>query len=108
HGAVAPHRALVTAGETTQLEALTRPGEIVGGDPIFDLAHAVQPHHPEPFRQGVREGYDATGPIGRAEEARLARLGLLLRAADTLRRANPSELNALPGAIASELRQLGV
>ncbi len=108
HGAVAPHRALVTVGETTQLEALTRPGEIVGGDPIFDLAHAVQPHHPEPFRQGVREGYDAMGPIGRVEEARLARLGLLLRAADTLRRANPSEMNALPGAIAGELRQLGV
>ena len=43
HGAVEPARVLVTIGETTQVEALTRPGEIVGGDPLFDLAHALLP-----------------------------------------------------------------
>ncbi len=106
HGAVGPARALVTAGDTTQVEALTCPGEIVGGDPLFDLAHALLPRHPEPFRQGVREGYTANGPLTREQEERLQRLGLLLYTADTLWCSDASALAALPDILAAELRAL--
>jgi hypothetical protein len=106
HGAVGPSRALVTVGETTQVEALTRPGELVGGDPLFDLAHALLPGHPEPFRQGVREGYTALGPLAADQEARLLRLGLLLRVADTLSRADELAVAQLPEQVAGELRAL--
>jgi hypothetical protein len=106
HGAVSPARALVTVGDTTQVEALACPGEIVGGDPLFDLAHALLPRHPEPFRQGVREGYTARGPLAPEQEQRLRRLGLLLHAADTLWRGDEAELTALPDYIAGELQAL--
>ncbi len=107
HGAVAPSRALVTLGDTTQVEALTRPGELVGGDPLFDLASALLARHPEPFRQGLREGYTAIGPLDAAQEARLRRLGLLLLAADTLWRGDAQDITALPDRVAAELRALG-
>ncbi len=68
HGAVEPSRALVTVGESVQLEALTRPGEIVGGDPLFDLAHATLPRHPAAFQQGLLEGYSAAGPLAPEQE----------------------------------------
>jgi len=106
HGAVSPARALVTIGDTTQVEALTCPGDIVGGDPLFDLAHALLPRHPEPFRQGVREGYSANGPLTPEQEERLQRLGLLLQTADTLWCGEETALAALPDRVAVELRAL--
>jgi len=106
HGAVEPARALVTVGDTTQVEALTCPGDIVGGDPLFDLAHALLPRHPEPFRQGVREGYRANGSLAPEQEERLRRLGLLLYTADTLWCGDQPALAALPDTVAAELRAL--
>jgi hypothetical protein len=106
HGAVEPARALATTGDTTQLEALTRPGEIVGGDPLFDLAHGLLPRHPEPFRQGLLEGYTATGPLAPDQQDRLRRLRLLLLAADTLWRAEAGELAGLPDTVAGGLATL--
>lgn len=107
HGAVEPARALVTIGETTQVEALTRPGEVVGGDPLFDLAHALLPQHPEPFRQGVREGYTALGPLTVEQDGRLRRLALLLSTTTALCRGDTEELARLPDQVAAELRAIG-
>jgi aminoglycoside phosphotransferase (APT) family kinase protein len=106
HGAVEPARAIVTVGETVQLEALARPGELVGGDPMFDLAHGLLPRHPAPFRQGLLESYTAAGPLAPAQEERLRRLGLLLLVADTLWRAEPAALARLPDEVADGLREL--
>lgn len=107
HGAVEPARALVTVGEAAQVEALTRPGDMVGGDPLFDLAHALLPRHPAAFRQGLREGYTAIGPLALEQEHRLRRLGLLLLVCDALRGDDAAALAALPCAVAAELRELG-
>jgi aminoglycoside phosphotransferase (APT) family kinase protein len=106
HGAVEPARALVTVGETVQLEALTRPGEIVGGDPLFDLALATLPRHPTAFRQGLLEGYSAAGPLAPEQEAQLRRLALLLHVADTLWRGDAGEIIQLPNIVADTLRTL--
>jgi hypothetical protein len=106
HGAVEPARMIVTVGDTMQLEALTRPGELVGGDPLFDLAHGLLPRHPATFRQGIFEGYSASGPLDAEQEARLRRLSLLLLAADTLQQADAAALARLSDEIAAGLREL--
>jgi hypothetical protein len=106
HSAVEPARAIVTVGDTMQLEALTRPGELVGGDPIFDLAFGLLPRHPATFRQGLLEGYSAAGPLDAEQEGRLRRLGLLLTAADTLQNGDQAALVRLPDEIAGALREL--
>ena len=107
HGAVEPARAIVTVGDSVQLEALSRPGEIVGGDPLFDLAHGLLPRHPAAFRQGLIEGYTARGPLDRDAEQRLRRLGLLIRVADTICHAEEQALARLPNEVAAELAELG-
>lgn len=106
HGAVAPSRAIVTTGDAIQLEALVRPGQIVGGDPLFDLAHALLPHHPAAFRQGLTEGYAAVGPLDPAQRQRLRRIGLLVLLADTLQRDDSGLLARLPALISTELAAL--
>jgi hypothetical protein len=106
HGAVSPARALATVGDTTQIEALMCPGDIVGGDPLFDLAYALLPGHPEPFRHGVREGYTANGPLAPDQAERLRRLELLLHTANTLWCGDPAALATLPDRVADELRAL--
>jgi hypothetical protein len=105
HGAVEPARAIVTVGDTMQLEALTRPGELVGGDPMFDLAHGLLPRHPAAFRQGLIEGYSASGPLDAEQQGRLRRLGLLVLAADTLQHGDAAALARLPDAVAAGLRE---
>ncbi len=107
HGAPEPARVLVTVGDTVQVEALTRPGELIGGDPLFDLAHTQLARYPDTFRQGVYEGYTALGPLDTAQQARLRRLGLLLRLADTLRGDDSAAIERLPDLVAGELRELG-
>jgi hypothetical protein len=107
HGAVEPARAIVTIGDTVQLEALTRPGELVGGDPMFDLAHGLLPRHPAAFRQGLLEGYGAAGPLDAQQEGRMRRLSLLLLAADTLQHGDRAALERLPDEVAGALRALG-
>ncbi len=104
HGAIEPARALVTVGESAQIEALTRPGDMVGGDPLFDLAHALLSRHPAAFRQGVREGYTAMGALAPEHEGRLRRMGLLLEACAAMRH---GEAAALPDFCAAEIRALG-
>jgi hypothetical protein len=106
HGSVEPSRAIVTVGDTMQLEALTRPGELVGGDPMFDLAYGLLPRHPAAFRQGLLEGYSAAGPLESEQDMRLRRLGLLLLAADALESDDPAALARLPDEVAGGLRGL--
>jgi len=106
HGAVEPARMIVTVGDTMQLEALTRPGELVGGDPLFDLAHGLLPRHPATFRQGLLEGYSASGPLDAAQQGRLRRLELLLLVADTLDNGDAAARARLPDEVAGALREL--
>jgi hypothetical protein len=106
HGAVEPARAIVTVGDTMQLEALTRPGELVGGDSLFDLACGLLPRHPASFRQGLLEGYTASGALDAAQQERLQRLGLLLRTADALEGGDAAALARLPDEVAGALREL--
>jgi hypothetical protein len=107
HGSLEPSRAIVTVGDTAQLEALTRPGALVGGDPLFDLAHGLLPRHTAAFRQGLLEGYTASGALAAEQEQRLRRLGLLLLIADTLWRGDEAALARLPDEVAAGLAQLG-
>jgi hypothetical protein len=106
HGAVEPARALVTVGDSAQLEALARPGAIVGGDPLFDLAHGTLPRHPAAFRQGLLEGYSAAGALAPEQEQRLRRLRLLLHVADTLWRGEADAVGRLPDEVAAQFSVL--
>jgi hypothetical protein len=106
HGAFEPARIMVTVGETMQLEALTRPGALVGGDPMFDLAHGLLQRHPATFRQGLIEGYTASGSLDAEQQCRLQRLSLLLLADDTLQHGDPAALARLPDQVAAGLREL--
>ncbi|GAB4188841.1 MAG: hypothetical protein OHK0022_00940 [Roseiflexaceae bacterium] len=102
HGALAPERVLVTAGESVQLEALIRPGDLVAGDPLFDLATGLLPHQPDGFRQGLREGYSASGPLDLGQESRLRRLELLLWVVRELE-GDDAALAGLPEAVCARL-----
>jgi aminoglycoside phosphotransferase (APT) family kinase protein len=106
HGALDPAHVSASVGESAQLEALVRPGMLVGGDPMFDLAHALLPCRPAAFRQGVWEAYMAAGALDTMQMARFERLRLLLHAASTLNRAAAEELDRLPDDIAAALREL--
>jgi hypothetical protein len=106
HGAVMPARAIVTVGDGVQLEALTRPGAIVGGDPLFDLAHGLLPRYPAAFRQGLLEGYTASGALAPEQQRRLQRLRLLLSTADALACTDAAALARLPDDLAAALAAL--
>ncbi len=108
HGAVEPARAIVTVGDSAQLEALTRPGDLVGGDPLFDLAYGLLSRHPSAFRQGLLEGYTAAGTLDREQEQRLRRLRLLLDVSDVLWRDDPGARARLPDDVAGALHELGM
>jgi len=106
HGAATPTRAIVTVGDGVQLEALTRPGAIIGGDPLFDLAQGLLPRYPAAFRQGLLEGYTASGALTSEQQRRLQRLRLLLSTADTLAGADAAALERLPDDLAVALAAL--
>jgi len=106
HGAVSPERAIATVSSAAHLEALIRPGEIVGGDPLFDLALATLPRYPAAFQQGVYEGYGAAGPLTPEQHTSLQRLRLLLHTADTLTSGDEIALTRLPALATDALRQL--
>ncbi len=106
HGAVEPARALVTTGDAVQLEGLLRPGDLVGGDPFFDLAYSLLPRHPIAFQQGVFEGYTASGELSPEQHDRLRRLRLLLHVADTLTSGDETAVARLPDILASSLGQV--
>ncbi|HMQ30789.1 MAG TPA: aminoglycoside phosphotransferase family protein [Chloroflexaceae bacterium] len=77
HGDFGPRAARCTAGLHVHLEALVEPGRCVGGDGLFDLACGLCPIYPEPWREGLLDGYCAAGPLSPAERERLPLLRLL-------------------------------
>lgn len=97
HGAVMPECAIVTSAEgVIRMEALTRPGPLVAGDPLFDLALGTQPTYPTAFRRGLLDGYVAAGgPLSRAQERRLRRLRLLVWAAEQIHDAEAEDREEL-------------
>lgn len=106
HGAVGPGRVMVTTGESVQLEALVRPGPIVAGDPLLDVALALLPGQPAAFRQGFLEGYAAAGPLDPSQRLRLRRLGLIAALVESASDPAGSVDRLLPALVASELRLL--
>jgi Ser/Thr protein kinase RdoA (MazF antagonist) len=107
HGALGPAAALVSTGESIQLELLIRPGTLISGDPLLDVAQALSPLHPPAFRQGFLEGYAAVGPLDPTQRLKLRRFGMLCLVRDTLIRQDASELAQLSDIVAAELRHLG-
>lgn len=77
HGDFGPGAARCTAGLHVHLEAIVEPGRYVGGDGLFDLACGLCPAYPQPWRDGLLEGYMAAGPLSEAERERLPLLRLL-------------------------------
>ncbi|MCS6879741.1 MAG: phosphotransferase [Oscillochloridaceae bacterium] len=77
HGAFSPAVVRCTAGNGVHLEAIEAPGRWVGGDGLWDLACGLCPVYPEPWREGLLEGYNVAGPLSPAEEERLPLLRLL-------------------------------
>jgi hypothetical protein len=77
HGAPGPHSVRCTIGEHVQLEALVDPGPLVAGDGMLDIARALDPAYPAPWREGLLDGYGAVRPLNDAERERLGLLRLL-------------------------------
>ena len=106
HGHVGPHCALVTGGESVQLEAIVRPGRIVAGDPLFDVAHTLLPHHSPAFRSGFLEGYAALGPLDPHQRLALRRYGLLALLARAGQAPAPEDAVLIPSLVDAELELL--
>lgn len=106
HGAPDPAHMLVTSGESVYLEALARPEPPVGGDPMFDLAHALASRWPAAFRQGILEGYEMAGALTATQHERIDRLRLLSDVADALDDADPAVLAGLAEAVTARIRAL--
>ncbi|MFV9506275.1 MAG: phosphotransferase [Oscillochloridaceae bacterium umkhey_bin13] len=77
HGDFGPHAVCCTAGSHVNLEALVEPGICVGGDGLFDLACGLCAIYPEPWREGLLDGYTSAGPLSDEEQIRLPLLRLL-------------------------------
>ena len=107
HGALSPQRVLVTTGESIQLEQLFRPGTIIAGDPLLDVAQALLPTQPPSFRQGFLEGYAAVGPLDPSQRQKLRRLGILARIEAAARSSDVALRERLPMQITVELGLLG-
>jgi len=77
HGAFGPGAVRCTAGLHVHVEAIVEPGRWVGGDGLLDLARGLCPSYPQPWRDGLLEGYCAAGYLSPAEQERLPLLSLL-------------------------------
>ncbi len=106
HGAIDPSRAIVTVGESVQLEGLVRPEAPVGGDPLFDLAYALSSRQSSVFRQGVLEGYEMGGALTADQQVRVDRLRVLIDVVHALALADPLVLAGLPDAVMTRLEAL--
>lgn len=92
HGAFGPQSVRCTVADYVHLEAIVEPGRCVGGDGLFDLACGLSPAYPEPWREGLLEGYTAAAPLNEVESARLP----ILRALTCAWRASWRYLRAEP------------
>jgi aminoglycoside phosphotransferase (APT) family kinase protein len=106
HGAIDPDHVLVAVGENIHVEGITQPSNLIGGDPLFDLAYATLPKHPALFSQGLLEGYNVAGLLDEQQLERMRRLQLLIEVVDTLWQADPIRCEALPEHVATVLQSL--
>lgn len=106
HGAIEPARAVVTVGESVQLEGLIQPEAPVGGDPAFDLAYALSSRHPPVFRHSVLEGYEMGGALTAEHYARVNRLRLLIDVVHAFEMRDSAVLSGLPAAVMARLEGL--
>ncbi len=77
HGAVSPHTVRFTRGEVCRVAALTDPGAIIAGDPLFDVAWGMHPTYPRAWQQGLLAGYTTTMPLAPPERHRLDMLTVI-------------------------------
>jgi len=84
HGDLQMQHVYVTVHSHVQLEGVVRPGLIVAGDPMFDLAATMRTANSLAFRQGIIEGYTATVPLRPDEVIRIKRLAIVWRIYDLL------------------------
>lgn len=84
HGALSCQHMMVTLHSHVQLEGLVRPGMIVAGDAMFDLASVMRGAVALPLRQGIIEGYTASVPLRSDEISRIKRLTVLWRVMELL------------------------
>ena len=84
HGDLHMQHVYVTVHSHVQLEGVVRPGLIVAGDPMFDLAATMRTSNSLAFRQGVIEGYTATVALRPDEVLRIKRLAVVWRIYDLL------------------------
>ncbi len=106
HGAIGPQRVLVSTGESIQLEIVTRPGTLIAGDPLLDVAQALLPIQPPAFRQGFLEGYASAGPLDPVQRQKLRRLGILALLEAAAHSQDPELLARLPTLVSAELALL--
>lgn len=91
HGDVECQNIYVTIQNHVQLEGLVRPGFLVAGDAMFDLASIMRGSVSVAVRQGVIEGYTSTIPLRTDEVARIKRLTVLWRITDLIDQDDVSE-----------------
>lgn len=91
HGDLQMQHVYATVHSHVQLEGIVRPGMIVAGDPMFDLAATMRVGTTLAFRQGVIEGYTAIVPLHPAEINRIKRLAIVWRFYDLLITNNVTE-----------------
>ncbi|NBU63398.1 MAG: aminoglycoside phosphotransferase family protein [Chloroflexia bacterium] len=84
HGNLHMQHVYVTVHSHVQLEGVVRPGIIVAGDPMFDLAATMRTTNSLAFRQGIIEGYTATVPLRPEEILRIKQLAVVWRIYDLL------------------------
>ncbi|EFO81582.1 hypothetical protein OSCT_0598 [Oscillochloris trichoides DG-6] len=77
HGRFSPRAVRCTSSGNVHVEALIDPGHYVGGDGLYDLACGLCAAYPEPWREGLLDGYQSAGPLNEAERRRLPLLQLL-------------------------------
>lgn len=106
HGAIDPSHVLVALGENIHVEGIVRPSNLIGGDPLFDLAYATLPKRSALFAQGLLEGYNVAGLLDEQQLERMQRLQLLIEVVDTLWQADPDACEALPMYVANALDRL--
>lgn len=72
HGALSPHTIRYTgSNQQVQLAAFVDPGPVIAGDPMLDLAIALDPDFPPAWCRGLREGYGSNIPLSANEAQRL-------------------------------------
>lgn len=82
-GGIERQSVMVLVHGNIQVEGLIRPGRIVAGDAMFDVASSMRASLGAGFRQGFIDGYTMHAPLVSDEVLRIKRYALLWRTIDT-------------------------